>query len=149
MSACVFMCGSVQCLNVRESLNVSQSPLFSLDQSLYPYPPSSFFCLLPCTSRCPRVWFPVVGPAVSALSYLLKMLPLFVPWTDGGAQGRDVLHGSGDALVHLVHSCVLPCPNLLTNLVDCAEVGVVHQLHEVPVPKLLIGHWGRASAAMV
>lgn len=90
-----------------------------------------------------------MGPAVSALPYLLKMLPLLVPWADGGSQRGDVLHRSRDVLVHLVPSCVLPCPNLLADLVDRAEVGVVHQLHEVPVPKLLIGGRGRASAARV
>lgn len=133
--------------HLRESLSLYQSPLFSLDQSLSP--PCSFFSLLPCTSRCPRVRFSVVGPAVSALPDLLKMLPLLVPCVDGGTKRRTILHGSRDTLIHLVHSCILPCPNLLANLVDCAEIGVVHQLHKVPVPKLLIGHGGRASAARV
>lgn len=152
MSACVFMCVSCTmsvCSDPSGSLSVSISLLFSPWICPSGLPPA-FSSLLPRTSRCSRVRFPVVGPAVSALPYLLKMLPLFVPRADGGPQRWDVLDGSRDgALVRLFRSCVLPCPNLLANLVNCAEVGVVHQLHEVPVPKLLIGHGGRASTARV
>lgn len=107
------------------------------------------YLLLPCTARCPRIWFPIVGPAVSPLSYFLKMLPLLVSWAVWRAKGWDVLHRSRKALINLVNASILPRPNLLTNLVDRVQVRVIHQLHEVPVPKLLIGHWRPPSAAGV
>lgn len=40
---------------------------------------------------------------------------------------------------------VLAGPDLLADLIDCAQVGVIHQLHEVPVPQLLIGGLARAA----
>lgn len=81
-----------------------------------------------------------MGPAVSPLPYLLEVFPLLVSRADGGTQSRDVLPRGGKTLIPLFAAGVLARPNLLADLVDRAEVGVVHQLHEVPVPKLLIGH---------
>ena len=150
VSACVFMCMDVSvCEHLQEFL-VSQSLSINLSflyQSFFS-PSMSFSTLLhPCAARCPRVRFPVVGPTVSPLPYLLKMLPLLVSWADSRAQRRGVLPWSRERLIPLVTAGVLSCPNLLANLVDSAQVRVVHQLHEVPVPKLLIGHWGTSSAA--
>lgn len=153
VSACVLMCCVCMCEHLQEFL-VSQSIILLLSFSYQSFfsPSMSFSTsLLSCAARRPRVWFPVVGPAVSPLPYLLKMLPLLVRRTDGGAQRRDVLPRSRKGLVPLFSAAagILSRPNLLTNLVDGAQVGVVHQLHEVPVPKLLVGHWGAASTAWV
>lgn len=145
LHVCICMCEHLQEFMVSQSLST-----ILLLCSLYQFfSPSISFSglLLPCAAWRPRVRFPVVGPAVSPLPYLLKMLPLLVSWADGGAQRWDVLPRSRKALICLVDAGVLPRPNLLTNLVDSAQVRVVHKLHEVPIPKLLIGHWGPTSAA--
>lgn len=105
--------------------------------------------LLPCAARRPRIRLPVVGPAVPPLSQLLEVLPLLVRWADSGAGVRAVLPRSREGLISLLTAGILSCPDLLTNLVDGAQVRVVHQLHEVPIPELLIGHWGPSSAAGV
>lgn len=154
---CVCMCFYVhECICVCEhlqeflvSVSFYHSPPFSLYQSFFSPSISFSTLLLPCTAWRPRVRFPVVGPAVSPLPYLLKMLPLLVRRADSRAQRCDVLPHSRKALIHLVAASILACPNLLTNLVNGAQVGVVHQLHEVPVPKLLIGHLGPTSTAGV
>ena len=118
-----------------------------LYQSLFSPSVSFSALLLPCTAWGPRVRFPIVGPAVSPLPDLLEMLPLLVSRAGSGSQGLDVLPLSREALTRLVATGVLARPNLLANLVDGAQVGVVHQLHEVPVPQLLICHRGAASTA--
>lgn len=110
--------------------------------------PVSFSALLfPSTARRPRIRLPIVGPAVSPLPYLLKMLPLLVSWADSRDQRRGSLPQSSNCLIPLVTAGILSCPNLLTNLVNSAQVRVIHQLHEVPIPKLLIGHRGPTSTA--
>lgn len=88
-----------------------------------------------------------MGPAISPLAYLLKVLPLLVRWTRGRPHRQAALPLGREALIRRVDASVFPRPNLLANLVDRAEVRVVHQLHEVPVPELLIGHGGAAAAA--
>lgn len=119
-------------------------PSFLLDQSFWSW------SLLSCTARRPRIRFPVVGPAVPPLPDLLEVFPLLVGRPGGGPpQRRDVFPRGRKTLLPLIAAGVLPRPNLLTDLVHRAEVGVVHQLHEVPVPQLLIGDRGAASAAGV
>lgn len=151
MSACVFMCiGVFVCLNTSKSSLFSQSrSIILLNFFLYQsfFSPSTYVLLQPCAARSPGVRFPVVGPAVSPLPNLLKMLPLLVSWADSWAQRWDFLPRSRKGFIRLVSSGILSCPHLLTNLVDGAQVRVVHQLHEVPVPKLLVGNWGATSAA--
>lgn len=144
---CICMCEHLQEFLV--SVSFAHSPPFSIYQSFFSS--SIFFLtlLLPCTAWRPWAWFPIMGPAVSPLSYLLEMLPLLVSWADSRTQRCDVLPRCREGFIHLVAAGVLARPNLLTNLVDGAQVRVVHQLHEVPVPKLLIGHWGTTSAAGV
>lgn len=154
VSECIFMCGSVSvCVWTPPgvcglSVSFNHSSSISLYESFYS-PSSPTYLLLPCTARRSRVRFAVVGPAISPLPYLLEMFPLLVSWADSRAQRRDVLPWSSKTLIHWVNACILTSPNLLTNLVDCAQVRVVHQLHEVPVPKLLIGHGRPTSAAGV
>lgn len=81
-----------------------------------------------------------MGPAISPLPYLLQMLPLLVCWARRGAEWQAALPRRRKALIRWVDTSIFPGPNLLTNLVNRAQVRVVYELHEVPVPKLLIGH---------
>ncbi|TNN61828.1 hypothetical protein EYF80_027945 [Liparis tanakae] len=78
--------------------------------------------LFPCTARRPRIRLSIVGPAVSPLPYLLKMLPLLVSWADSRAQRRGLLPQSSNCLIPLVTAGILSCPNLLTNLVNSAQL---------------------------
>lgn len=78
-----------------------------------------------------------MGSAVPPLADVLKMLPLLVSGLDHRAEGRGLFGGrSREALFRLG---ILARPDLLADLVHGAKIGVVHQLHEVPVPHLLIG----------
>lgn len=91
--------------------------------------------LLSRTPRRSRCRFSVMCSAVPPLPHLLQMLPLFV----GGVQriGRWRLVG---CICHgFVWLAVLAWPDLLADLVNGAQVGVIDQLHEVSVPQLLIG----------
>lgn len=159
MSVCVcFMCVNISaCVYFNTSSSSWSLSLFSIH--LLFFHPSFlsisvilFFLhrsllLLACAARRPRVWFPIVGPAVSPLPYLLKMLPLLVSrGADDGALRRSF--PPWEIPFHLLAG-TLACPNLLTYLVHGAQVRVVHQLHEVPVPNLLVGGGRPATTAGV
>lgn len=87
-----------------------------------------------------------MGSAVPPLADVLQMLPLLVRGPDHGTDGRGLFVGRRrEALVRLG---ALARPHLLTDLIHGAEVRVVNQLHEVPVPQLLIGgRWAAAASA--
>lgn len=156
MCVCVFCARVFVCLCVcRENLqefSVSQSlprslllssRISSYSPSLHTSPPP----LLPGAARRSGVGLAVVGSAVPPLSYLLEMLPLLVSGAYHGSHRRGLFTLSGKSLVRLVGARVLARPNLFADLVHGAQVWVVNQLHEVPVPKLLIGHRRPAPAA--
>lgn len=126
LSVWVFMCvGLSVCVKTsRSSWSLSLFLSFSsyLFVSVIIFSLHLFFStlLLPCAAGSPRVWFPVVGPTVSPLPYLLKMLPFLVSRVNSRTQRRTLLPWSRKALIQLVTTCVLACPNLLTNLVNGA-----------------------------
>lgn len=120
----------------------------SLYQSLFSSLHLLLHLLLPRAAWCSRVWFPVVGSAVPPLANVLKVFPLLISGPDDRPQRRNLFPWRREALIRLVAG-TLACPNLLADLIDGAQVRVIHQLHEVTVPQLLIGRRGPASAAWV